>query len=645
MLAAAPMLCSALLGCVEVPVNDVAPPPGGRDGGTDLGKTDGGTIPTGPAWHFESPLPTSNNLRAVWGVPGRTADQDELYVGGDSGTLMVGGATGWRMEQAFGFDRRVVLGLSGQIVSGAATVLAVGIYDLALQRQAGAWSDLNPVLGTGDGALNAVWASSTPGEFFVAGTTGRLFRVSNRGASWAREGATTTTDSLFGITGTGGGGGVDVYAVGANGRIVHRVGGNWMKEADNLVTQQLNATWLNAANGEVYAVGDGGVVLHKKSNAWAPETPPTSAQLTALWGTATEVWAVGARGTILRRDPSGTWQNEGSPALTGELLSALWGTERDGQATVYAVGNLGTILRRDKGTWQALSQRVTTSSLMSVWARNPSEVYAVGGDGTILQRTGIGAQGRWQQVTGVPTSSSFNAVSGYSSGAGAADVYAVGTEGTIVHRTGANWAIEGATLTSGELTGVWVGADSVYVVGRGGRVFRKGATGWGPVPDPMGGPLTTEFFAVWGSGGGGNEVVFVAGSNGAIWRRQGTTWKQEAPGMTTESFLALVGSSEDGLLAFGNKGLVLRRTAATSSWQVIQVKPLAGGAAGTSATLVPGSASEIWVAGTQGVLMRRSGTDWLTEPTLTLQPYQSISAASSSDIVVVGANGLILHRY
>ena len=114
--------------------------------------------------------------------------------------------------------------------------------------------------------------------------------------------------------------------------------------------------------------------------------------------------------------------------------------------------------------------------------------------------------------------------------------------------------------------------------------------------------------------------------------------------MTAETITTLVGSSEDGLLAFGQKGLLLRRTAASSTWQVTPAKPLAGGAGAVAASLVPAS-TEIWAAGTQGVLMRRIGTEWLAEPTLTLQPYYGISAASSSDVFVVGANGLILHRY
>lgn len=640
-----PLLCTVLIGCVEVPVTDTnnPPPPDGR-ANLDLGQSDGGPT-TGPTWRWESPTPQGNNLRALWGVPGRTADQDELYIGGDSGTLMAGNTTGWKLEQAFQFDRRVILGMAGQVVQGTPLILAVGVYDLALLRQTGTWSDLNPVLGTGDGALTSVWASATPGEFYVAGTTGRLFRVSNRGLNWARVGSGVTTDSLFGIVGTGSGAAADIYAVGANGRILHSTGGSsWMVEADNLITQQLNAAWLNTATAEVFAAGDSGVVLRKKNSAWTSEKPPTSAQLTALWGTATDLWAVGARGTIMHRDSAGKWSAE-AVGMSNELLSALWGTEREGQATVYAVGNLGTILRRDKGTWQQISQRVTTSALSAVWARNPDEVYAVGSDGLILRRSGVGAQGRWQQVAGVATSSSFNAIAGYAASATAqAEVYAVGTDGTIMHKSGSTWAIEGATLTSGELTAVWVGSDSVYVVGRGGRVFRKGSTGWGPVPDPVGMPITKDLYSLWGIGGGNTEAIYIGGADGLVMRRQNGQWRQEAVGLTTESIVALVGTAEDGLIAFGNKGAVLRRSAASSTWSLAPARPLASGAAGVAGTAVPGT-GELWAVGTQGIIMRRIGADWQAESPVTLQPFAGISAAAKDDLFVVGTNGLILHRY
>ncbi|HRI54474.1 MAG TPA: hypothetical protein PLW65_30250, partial [Pseudomonadota bacterium] len=333
--ALAGLLCGLLGGCVEVPVNSL-------NGNQDLGrnpKSDLGTDMaqnTGPAWRWESPTPQGNNLRALWGVAGATVEQDQVYAGGDSGALLIGGSAGWQLQRSGSVEQRAVLALSGQAGGGSPQVLAVGFFDLALRRAQGQWSDISPVLGTGDGALTAAWASATAGEYFVVGTTGRIFRVQGTGSSWLREGMGVTPDSLFGIAGVGSGTSLEAYAVGANGRVLHRLGGTWMVEADNLVSSQLNSVWIGdgATSGEVFAVGDSGIVLHKQAGAWSVERAPATAQLTAVWGSGGDLYAVGAGGTILHRK-GGNWQTEAA-GLTSELLTALWGTVRGGQITLYA---------------------------------------------------------------------------------------------------------------------------------------------------------------------------------------------------------------------------------------------------------------------------------------------------------------------
>ena len=340
----------SLAGCTEVVVSEQTnKPDAGRDGGSDM--KDGGVTPVPLSWRWESPQPQGNNLRALWGIAGATMNDDVLYAAGESGTVLVGGATGWQLQRSAALDTRTVLGLAGQGTGASAVVLAVGQYDLGLRRQNGQWSDLNPILGTGDGALNAIWATPTTGDFYAVGTTGRIYAIHNSGGSWVREGMGVTPDTLFainGVPGTGSGAATEAYAVGANGRIVHRQGGNWTVEADSLVGQNLNAVWCGdgATAGQVFAAGDGGVFLVRKAGGgWAPETTPSSAQLTALWGAGDELYSVGAGGTVLQRK-GGTWKQE-AMGLTGELLSALWGTVRAGQTTVYAIGNQSTILRRN----------------------------------------------------------------------------------------------------------------------------------------------------------------------------------------------------------------------------------------------------------------------------------------------------------
>lgn len=632
-------------GCVEVPVNslngskDMARPNPNSDMRTDMAQN------LSPAWHWESPQPQGNNLRALWGIAGATADKDQIYAGGDNGALMIGGATGWQLQRFGSQDQRAILSLSGQINNGTIQVLGVGFFDLALRRTGTQWTELPVTLGTGDGALTSSWATATGGEYFVVGTTGRIYHVLSGGSSWTREGNGVTPDSLFGVTGTGTGTSMELYAVGANGRILHRLGGNWAVEADNLISSQLNSVWIGsgATQGEIFAVGDSGNILHKQGGAWTVERAPTNANLTAVWGSGSDVYAVGATGAIVHRK-AGTWTTEAA-GLTTELLTALWGTVRGGQITLYAAGNLGTLLRLDAGQWQSLSSRVTTSSLSGVWARNPGEIYITGSDGLIMRRSGTAAQGTWATVASGVTTSALNAVTGWSQSptSGEAEVYAVGAAGTIVHKSGTSWSIDGGFLTTQELTGVWTNQDSVWVVGRGGRIYHKLKGTWSIELGPMGIPVSNDLFSVWGSGSGNGEVTYVAGDQGLLLRHDMLGWTQESVGtMVTESLVTLFGSNEDNLYAFGNKGAVFRRLG--GKWQTATVGSVGKGAAGIAGCVIPGT-GDLLAVGEQGLIMRRVSTNWLSETSLTSLPFGGVSAAGTTDYYVVGSSGLILHKF
>ena len=312
--------------------------------------------------------------------------------------------------------------------------------------------------------------------------------------------------------------------------------------------------------------------------------------------------------------------------------------------TLGFIGNLGTLLRLDAGQWQSLSSRVTTSSLSGVWARNPGEVYVTGSDGLIMRRSGTAAQGTWATVASGVTTSALNAVTGWSQSptSGEAEVYAVGASGTIVHKAGTTWTIDGGFLTTQDLTGVWTGPDSVYVIGRGGRIYHKLKGTWSIELGPMGVPVNNDLFGVWGTGSGNGEVVYIAGDQGLLLRHDMLGWTQEAPTLTTESLVALYGTNEDNLLAFGNKGGVFQRLA--GKWQPVANSPYGRGANGIAGCVIPGT-QELLTMGDQGIIARKVGPSWPVEPLLTMQPYNGISAAARNDYYIVGNNGLILHKY
>jgi hypothetical protein len=588
-------------------------------------------------------------LLSLWGVAGATAATDVLYAAGDNGTVVSGGPAGWQVLQLDAPTGRAIQAISGQSTtqgSGASTapplLFAVGNFDLALLNPSGQWTELNPILGTGDGSLNAIWPTPNLGELFVVGTTGRLFHVQGNGSVWMPEGVGVATESLFGVAGTGSGSTLDVYAVGDNGLILHRVSGTWMQEANNLVAQQLNAVWCGDGTlaGDVFAVGAGGTVLIRQAGVWAPEMSPATADLNALWGLSGDIFAAGASGTIVHRQ-NGKWMPEGV-GLTGERLAGLWGTTHNGALVVYAAGSLGTLLSRINGTWGQISGNVTSSPLSGVWARASNEVYAVGSNGLVLLRTGSPSAGMWAPVAVGVTTNSLNAVTGYAaSSSGPPDVYAVGAGGTILHQAsdGSGWAVEGVILTSNELTAVWAGSDSVWAVGRGGVIGQKTGNLWN-IAGPKG--MTQDLFSVWGTGQGSTQITYAGGAQGLILRHQGSAWTQEATGLTTDSIVSLFGATENELWAFGNNGTVLQRVG--GQWGPAPVPEFSAGASGVAGTTIPNS-SVLYAVGTQGLILNYSEMNWNSEFTPTLMSSNAITAAAVNDVIAVGIGGLILHKY
>ncbi|MCS6915473.1 MAG: hypothetical protein RMK29_14635 [Myxococcales bacterium] len=609
----------------------------------DPTRFDGGSGPTDMSqrapsgWRWESPQPQGNHLRGLFGVAGATAALDELWAVGDSGTLMRRHKGSWQHEARELLDQRALLAISGSGSGDSLQLLAVGVYEKALLRVAGRWQEVVPPTGGGAGTLTAVWGSPVPGEFYVVGTTGRIYRV--RGTIWQREAQDLTTVYLGGVWGQGAGAEQEVYAVGAGGRVLHRrKGGTWVIEADGLTTQQLNA--VTGAGGAVYAVGDGGTVLRGQGGTWTVERTPVSANLTAVWGAGDEVFALGQRGTVLRRS-AGAWHVE-NIALTSEHLAAAWGTVRGGQVTLYAVGNLGTVLRRELATWTQLSSRITSRPLSSVWARSADEVYAVGAGGLILRRRGTSPLGAWTTEGEGVTHEDLSAVAGWAATreGGEAEVYAVGAAGTILRRLAGQWVLEGAVLTGQDLTAVWVGPDAVFAVGRGGRIARKQDGRWSLEALPAGVPAV-DLLGVWGTGAGPGLVVYAVGAGGLILRRSQGVWAREGDGLTTDALVSVFGRSAEDVYVLGNRSTALRRQG--GSWVV---EPLQlGGRTPVAGCTVPGT-SLYYAIATHGLILRRASTTWSNDaPALTNLELSAISAAAQDDVYIVGPGGLVLHRY
>ncbi|MBN9161069.1 MAG: hypothetical protein J0I07_08905 [Myxococcales bacterium] len=121
---------------------------------------------------------------------------------------------------------------------------------------------------------------------------------------------------------------------------------------------------------------------------WTEVDSRASVVLRGIWGSsASDVWAVGDRGTIRRFGPKATeWEIIESP--TTETLHAVWGTAAD---DVWDVGESGTILHWDGASWTtsvaAFSVNPKRPHLYGIWGSGPTDVWIVG-EGIALRYTG-----------------------------------------------------------------------------------------------------------------------------------------------------------------------------------------------------------------------------------------------------------------
>jgi hypothetical protein len=144
---------------------------------------------------------------------------------------------------------------------------------------------------------------------------------------------------------------------------------------------------------------------------WRPATDPVTADLHGVTGvsygaSATGLFVVGARGTILRSLDDGKSWSVPLSSPTTEDLEAVAGAN---YANVWAVGARGTIVHYDGDRWTLDPSGVTVdlhAVAWSWWGEDSPSVLAVGDAGTILRR---GWTTPWQRE-GLTTTASLRAV-------------------------------------------------------------------------------------------------------------------------------------------------------------------------------------------------------------------------------------------
>ena len=236
-------------------------------------------------WYIET-SPTTVTLYDIWGE-----SESDIFAVGEQETILHNDGTGWLEVSSLGNGDtlRDVSGNSGS------NVYAVGDNGLVKHFDGNDWKDpdgfVNPSVN-----LNGVWVSAG-GEVFIVGgfspDIGQTTIIHFDGTStWSDmpSGIQDTLEAVWGSSET------DVFAVGANGTILHYDGIEWLPMISN-TTNYLTCIW-GSSDRDVFAGGSSTSIYHYDGNAggnWINPINDGSVEYPDdLWGNSgSDVYAVG----------------------------------------------------------------------------------------------------------------------------------------------------------------------------------------------------------------------------------------------------------------------------------------------------------------------------------------------------------------
>lgn len=191
----------------------------------------------------------------------------------------------------------------GQFGSGSGASARASHWD------GGAWTDVNfggpfdlgwHLLAVSAASSSSVWAvGAAVGNGSVTDLPAGPLVASYNGNSWTINRTFPTQNYLRAVHAIAAN---DVWAVGDAGTILHYNGTDWTVSPSG-VTQQLLA--VTGSGSTLWAAGAGGTILKKVgAGAWTTEVSGTTRAINALWATSTgDVWAGGDLGLLLRYHP------------------------------------------------------------------------------------------------------------------------------------------------------------------------------------------------------------------------------------------------------------------------------------------------------------------------------------------------------
>jgi len=264
---------------------------------------------------------TNSSLKAIWGM-----SPSDIFAVGDGGTILYYNGSTWVK-----MDSTTSNSLEGIWGSNSSDVFVVGQYGTILHYDGSIWTEMtsNTTI-----SLHDIWGSSY-NDIYAVGDAGTILHYDG---NWSTTTQNLTDKCLWGI---GGSSPTSVAAVGLDATLYYN-GSEWstlphgvkqcffsvwvsssdifiagyVSHVDKtpgcilhyndsvLVSDRIfsNVAWFcdiwGTSSVDIFAVGTRGI-LHYDGNDWSEMNCGTKVQLNGVWGTASDVYAVGVGGTIL----------------------------------------------------------------------------------------------------------------------------------------------------------------------------------------------------------------------------------------------------------------------------------------------------------------------------------------------------------
>ena len=324
----------------------------------------------GTSWTSVPSSFTAGKLDLHCPAPGQS------YVIANAQALLKWGGTGWVPITTSGIGPSRLVRMAAASPNEIWAYADSGATDRAFYRFDGAvWREVGRTRFTQPSTRP--WAVPGGGGAYVLSSFGRLERVSSSGVSVIAYQPSLRDVAVNSAT--------SAFAVGWNLFLARWDGSRWNIDTPPAGTpgiRLLQGVWSDGPTN-AWTVGNASTVLRWNGTQWTVVSDQNRPVATAdnyngVWGVGTDVWAVGD-GTILHCR-SAVCSNEASGAAA---LLGVWGSSA---TNVFAVGDAGRILRYNGTSWSAM-QSPTNRTLARVSGSGPNDVWALG-DSTLLHFDG-----------------------------------------------------------------------------------------------------------------------------------------------------------------------------------------------------------------------------------------------------------------